>query len=151
MLFSIENQELWTKGGKTNPLRLHTIEIDGEGSALLIKAEPSEPIGKDGKMTCWGDTYSNQYGVIEQLEKRINDRKINPKDNSYISSLFDRGISHIAQKVGKEAVDLIVDAKDEDKDAFLKEGADLLLHYLVLLKSKGFVLNDVLKTLKEKR
>lgn len=85
------------------------------------------------------------------MEKNINDRKINPKDNSYISSLFNRGVSHIAQKVGKEAVDMIIEAKDDDNDAFLREGADLFLHYLVLLKAKGFVLNDVLKTLKEKR
>ncbi|HZH86833.1 MAG TPA: bifunctional phosphoribosyl-AMP cyclohydrolase/phosphoribosyl-ATP diphosphatase HisIE [Brumimicrobium sp.] len=149
--FSESQQKLWRKGKDENLLRLHTVEIDCKGTTLLIKAEPLGAICEKGTMTCWGDTFSNQYGVIEQLERKINDRKINPKDNSYISSLFSRGVSHIAEKTGKEAVEMIIQAGNEDKDEFLKEGADLLLHYLILLKSKGYTLNDVLLKLKEKR
>lgn len=150
--FSLDQQELWIKSrGEVNSLILHTIELDEDESVLLIKAEPTQPIGENGKMTKWGDTFSNQYGIIEQLEKKINDRKINPKESSYISSLFERGISEIAKKVGKESVDMIIESKEDDKKGFLKESADLFMHYLVLLKSKGVVLNDVLEVLKEKR
>lgn len=146
--FSVEKQELWTKGKGENSLIFHTVELDEDKSVLLMKVEPIQSIGEGGKTTVWGDTFSNQHGILEQLEKKINDRKLNPKDNSYISSLFNRGLNHIAKKVGKESVDMIVEANEDDKEVFIKESADLLLHYLVLLKSKGVSLNDVLKTLK---
>lgn len=149
--YSPLKQKLWTKGREENILRLHTIELDCKGAVLLVKAEPLSEICEKGTMTCWGDTFSHQFGVIEQLEKKINDRKINPKEHSYISSLFARGTNHIAEKTGKEAVELIVKSIQSDSEEFLKGSADLLLHYLVLLKSKGFTLDDVLLKLKEKR
>jgi phosphoribosyl-ATP pyrophosphohydrolase/phosphoribosyl-AMP cyclohydrolase len=149
--FSQSKQKLWTKGEDENILRLHTVEIDCNGTTLLIKAEPLGAICENGTRTCWGDTFSHQYGVIEQLEKKINDRKINPKDSSYISSLFSRGVSHIAEKTGKEAVEMIIQATNDNNEEFLEEGADLLLHYLVLLKAKGLTLNNVLLKLKERR
>ena len=149
--FSQEQQKLWTKGKGENILRLHTIEIDCKGAALLVKAEPLGSVCDQGTRTCWGDTFPHQYGVIEQLERNINDRKINPKDSSYISSLFSRGVGHIAEKTGQGAVEMIVKSVGGDKEEFLKGGSDLLLHYLVLLKAKGFTLNDVLLKLKEKR
>ncbi|WP_158276092.1 bifunctional phosphoribosyl-AMP cyclohydrolase/phosphoribosyl-ATP diphosphatase HisIE [Brumimicrobium oceani] len=146
--FSNEKQALWTKGKDKNALIFHGVELDEDERVLLMKVEPIQAIGEEGKMTVWGDTFSNQHGILEQLEKKINDRKLNPKDNSYISSLFDRGENHIAEKFGQEAIEMIVDLKNKDKELFSKESADLLLHYLVLLKSKGITLNDVLKTLK---
>jgi len=149
--FSESQQKLWTKNEKKNILRLHTIEIDCKGSVLLVKAEPLGPVCENGTKTCWGDTLAPHYGVIEELEKSINDRKINPKDSSYISSLFSRGVSHIAERTGQGAVEMIVQAVNDDKEEFLKNSADLLLHYLVLLKSKDYTLSDVLLKMKEKR
>ncbi|HLW29252.1 MAG TPA: bifunctional phosphoribosyl-AMP cyclohydrolase/phosphoribosyl-ATP diphosphatase HisIE [Brumimicrobium sp.] len=149
--FSKTTQNLWIKGDSENLLKLHTLEIDCKGSTLLLKAEPLGAICEKGTTTCWGDTFSHQFGIIEQLEKKINERYINPKDSSYISSLFSRGVSNIAEKTGKEAIEMIIQSAADDKEEFLKEGADLLFHYLILLKSKGYTLNDVLLKLKEKR
>jgi phosphoribosyl-ATP pyrophosphohydrolase/phosphoribosyl-AMP cyclohydrolase len=150
--FSRSKQRLWMKGEESgNTLDLKSIEVDCDNDTLLIKASPNGPTCHTGETTCWGDTASNQFGVIEELEKKINDRKINPSSDSYVSSLFEKGINKIAQKVGEEAVEVVIESKDENDDLFLNESADLFFHYLILLQAKGYGINDVLKVLKERR
>lgn len=150
--FSRSKQRLWMKGEESgNTLDLKSIEVDCDNDTLLIKASPNGPTCHTGETTCWGDTASNQFGVIEELEKKINDRKINPASDSYVSSLFESGINKIAQKVGEEAVEVVIESKDENDDLFLNESADLFFHYLILLQAKGYGINDVLKVLKERR
>ena len=150
--FSRSKQRLWMKGEESgNTLDLVSIEVDCDNDTLLIKASPNGPTCHTGTITCWGDTASNQFGVIEELEKKINDRKMNPSSDSYVSSLFDKGINKIAQKVGEEAVEVVIESKDENDDLFLNESADLFFHYLILLQAKGYGINDVLSILKERR
>ncbi len=150
--FSRSKQRLWMKGEESgNTLDLISLEVDCDNDTLLIKASPNGPTCHTGETTCWGDTASNQFGVIEELEKKINDRKINPSSDSYVSSLFQNGINKIAQKVGEEAVEVVIESKDENDDLFLNESADLFFHYLILLQAKGFGINDVLKVLKDRR
>ncbi len=150
--YSRSKQRLWMKGEESgNTLDLHSLEIDCDNDTLLVKARPNGPTCHTGTTTCWGDTASHQFGVIEQLEKIINDRKINPKSDSYVSSLFEKGINKVAQKVGEEAVEVVIEAKDDNEELFLNESADLLFHYLILLRDKGYGINDVLAVLKERR
>lgn len=150
--YSRSKQRLWMKGEESgNTLDFHGVEVDCDHDTLLIKARPNGPTCHTGTTTCWGDTASNQFGVIEQLENIINDRKINPEKDSYVSALFDQGINKIAQKVGEEAVEVVIEAKDDNEELFLNESADLLFHYLILLHQKGYALNDVLNVLKERR
>ncbi len=150
--FSRSKQRLWMKGEESgNTLELKSIEVDCDKDTLLIKASPNGPTCHTGETTCWGDTASNQFGVIEELEKKINDRKINPSSDSYVSSLFENGINKIAQKVGEEAVEVVIESKDENDELFLNESADLFFHYLILLQAKGYGINDVLEVLKERR
>lgn len=150
--FSRSKQRLWTKGEESgNTLTLASIEVDCDNDALLVKVTPKGPTCHKGTTTCWGDTASNQFGVIEQLEKTINSRKINPEDTSYVSDLFEKGINKIAQKVGEEAVEVVIEAMDDNDDLFLNESADLFFHYLILLQAKGYSINDVLTVLKSRR
>jgi len=150
--FSRSKQRLWTKGEESgNTLTLESIEVDCDNDTLLIKATPKGPTCHTGTTTCWGDTASNQFGVIEQLEKTINSRKINPEDTSYVSELFEKGINKIAQKVGEEAVEVVIEAMDDNDELFLNESADLFFHYLILLQAKGYSINDVLTVLKDRR
>ena len=150
--FSRSKQRLWTKGEESgNTLVLESIEVDCDNDTLLVKATPNGPTCHTGTTTCWGDTASNQFGVIEELEKTINSRKINPEDTSYVSDLFEKGINKIAQKVGEEAVEVVIEAMDDNDELFLNESADLFFHYLILLQSKGYSLNDVLTILKARR
>lgn len=150
--FSRSKQRLWTKGEESgNTLTLESIEIDCDNDTLLIKAAPKGPTCHTGTTTCWGDTASNQFGVIEELEKTINSRKINPEKTSYVSDLFEKGINKIAQKVGEEAVEVVIEAKDDNEGLFLNESADLFFHYLILLQAKGYSINDVLTVLKARR
>lgn len=150
--YSRSKQRLWMKGEESgNTLDFYGVEVDCDHDTLLVKARPNGPTCHTGTTTCWGDTASNQFGVIEQLENIINDRKINPEKDSYVSALFDQGINKIAQKVGEEAVEVVIEAKDDNEELFLNESADLLFHYLILLHQKGYALNDVLNVLKERR
>lgn len=150
--FSRSKQRLWTKGEESgNTLILNSIEVDCDNDTLLIKATPQGPTCHTGTTTCWGDTASNQFGVIEELEKIINSRKINPEETSYVSDLFEKGINKITQKVGEEAVEVIIEAKDDNEELFLNESADLFFHYLILLQAKGYSINDVLTVLKARR
>lgn len=148
--FSRSKNRLWTKGEESgNYLLLKDIKSDCDNDSLLIKAIPQGPTCHTGADTCWGETNIPNSFLLE-LEAVIRDRKNNPTEASYTSSLFAKGINKIAQKVGEEAVEIVIEAKDDNKDLFLGEAADLLFHYLILLQAKGFVLNDVEAVLKER-
>ena len=140
--YSRSKQRLWTKGETSgNFLFVKDISIDCDNDTLLIKAEPTGPVCHTGADSCFNE--SNSAFTLEMLERVIANRKDNPAESSYTSSLFTNGINKIAQKVGEEAVELIIESKDDDKDKFLGEAADLLFHYLVLLQAKGYSLKDV--------
>ncbi|MFZ1264182.1 MAG: bifunctional phosphoribosyl-AMP cyclohydrolase/phosphoribosyl-ATP diphosphatase HisIE, partial [Chitinophagaceae bacterium] len=140
--YSRSKQRLWKKGETSgNFLFVKDISIDCDNDTLLIKAEPTGPVCHTGADSCFNE--SNSAFTLEMLERVIANRKDNPAESSYTSSLFTNGINKIAQKVGEEAVELIIESKDDDKDKFLGEAADLLFHYLVLLQAKGYSLKDV--------
>ena len=140
--YSRSKQRLWTKGETSdNFLLVKEILTDCDNDTLLIKAEATGPVCHTGADTCFNE--SNTGFTLEKLEKVIADRKDNPADSSYTSSLFAKGINKIAQKIGEEAVELVIESKDNDKEKFLGEAADLLFHYLVLLKAKGCSFDDV--------
>jgi phosphoribosyl-AMP cyclohydrolase / phosphoribosyl-ATP pyrophosphohydrolase len=144
--YSRSRQQLWTKGEtSTNFLKVKDILADCDNDTLLVKASPTGPVCHTGADTCFGET--NPAFSLEKLEEVIANRKNNPTDSSYTSSLFAKGINKIAQKVGEEAVELVIESKDEDKEKFLGEAADLLFHYLVLLQAKGYSLKEVTRTL----
>ncbi len=144
--FSRSKQRLWTKGETSgNFLRVKSMLADCDSDTILIKAEPTGPVCHTGADTCFNET--NPGFSLERLEGVIADRKKNPDEKSYTASLFARGINKIAQKVGEEAVELVIESKDDDKEKFLGEAADLMFHYLVLLQAKGYKLADVIKVL----
>lgn len=147
--FSRSKQRLWTKGETSgNFLRLVDIIADCDSDTLLIKADPVGPACHTGADTCFNEP--NSGWSIQALEKLVADRKANPKEGSYTTSLFEAGMNKIAQKVGEEAVELVIEAKDDNNELFLNEAADLMYHYLVLLQAKGFSMQDVEKVLKER-
>ncbi|MGC4021725.1 MAG: bifunctional phosphoribosyl-AMP cyclohydrolase/phosphoribosyl-ATP diphosphatase HisIE [Cyclobacteriaceae bacterium] len=147
--FSRSKQRLWTKGESSgNYLALVDIKQDCDNDTLLIKAKPKGPVCHTGDDTCFKEKNLSQG--LSFLEEIIQERKKNPKADSYTNKLFDAGINKIAQKVGEEAVELIIEAKDNNKELFLSEAADLMYHYLVLLSSKGYALKDVVSVLKQR-
>lgn len=142
IFFSRSKNRLWTKGETSgNYLFVKEILTDCDNDTVLIKVNPAGPVCHTGNDTCFNEI--NTSFTLQKLEEIINERKINPSENSYTSSLFGKGINKIAQKVGEEAVELVIESKDDDKEKFLGEAADLLFHYLVLLQAKGFTLKDV--------
>jgi phosphoribosyl-AMP cyclohydrolase / phosphoribosyl-ATP pyrophosphohydrolase len=148
--FSRSKQRLWTKGEESgNFLLLKQILVDCDNDTLLIKATPVGPVCHTGADTCFSEK-NIPAGFTAYLETVIADRKKNPSEGSYTSSLFAKSINKIAQKVGEEAVELVIEAKDDNPDLFLGEAADLLFHYLVLLQAKGFALADVETVLRER-
>ena len=141
--FSRSKNRLWTKGEESgNFLLLKSISSDCDEDSLLIKVDPVGPVCHTGADTCWSEKNINSNFLFE-LEKIIIDRKNNPSEKSYTSSLFEKGINKIAQKVGEEAVELVIEAKDNDADLFKNEAADLLFHYLILLQAKGHSLSEI--------
>lgn len=151
--FSRSKQRLWTKGEESgNFLELVSIKNDCDGDTLLIQAKPVGPTCHTGADTCWQEPNSANYGFISHLESTIKIRRENAdSEKSYVASLFEKGINKIAQKVGEEAVEVVIEAKDDNDDLFLSESADLLFHYLILLQAKGFQLNDVIEVLKKRQ
>ncbi|MES2849654.1 MAG: bifunctional phosphoribosyl-AMP cyclohydrolase/phosphoribosyl-ATP diphosphatase HisIE [Bacteroidota bacterium] len=148
--FSRSKSRLWTKGEESgNYLLLKEIKVDCDNDTLLIKADPVGPVCHTGSDTCWDEKNVNE-NFLQQLEQIITDRKNNPSDKSYTSSLFEKGINKIAQKVGEEAVELVIESKDNNDDLFKNEAADLLFHYMILLQAKGFTLNDITEVLKNR-
>lgn len=148
--FSRSKGRLWTKGEESgNVLNLVGIKLDCDNDTLLIQVNPKGPTCHKGTDTCWNETNTENFGFISKLENTIEDRKTNATgDQSYVASLFEKGINKIAQKVGEEAVEVVIEAKDNDDNLFLNESADLLFHYLMLLQAKGFKLNAVVDVLK---
>lgn len=148
--FSRSKQRLWTKGEESgNFLELVDIKNDCDGDTLLIQAKPVGPTCHTGADTCWQESNNQRFGFLSDLEKTIKTRRENAdSQKSYVASLFEKGINKIAQKVGEEAVEVVIEAKDNNDHLFLDESADLLFHYLILLQAKGFQLNDVVNVLK---
>jgi phosphoribosyl-ATP pyrophosphohydrolase/phosphoribosyl-AMP cyclohydrolase len=148
--FSRSKNRLWTKGEESgNFLNLIDIKVDCDNDTLLVKVNPVGPTCHTGSDTCWQESNNQEYGFISKLENTIKARKENAtSDKSYVASLFEKGINKIAQKVGEEAVEVVIEAKDSNDDLFLSESADLLFHYLILLQAKGYQLNDVVSVLK---
>jgi phosphoribosyl-ATP pyrophosphohydrolase/phosphoribosyl-AMP cyclohydrolase len=149
--FSRTKNRLWTKGEESGHyLALVNMQLDCDQDTLLIKAIPNGPVCHKGTDTCWGEANSNNMDFLSTLEAIIASRKTASADSSYVASLFQKGINKIAQKVGEEAVETVIEAKDNNDDLFIGEAADLLFHYLILLQAKGFSLSDITKEL-EKR
>ena len=150
--FSRSKNRLWTKGEESgNHLNYLSMALDCDEDTLLIQANPVGPVCHTGADTCWGkENTIESHDFLVQLEQVIEQRKTADPDSSYVASLFSKGINKIAQKVGEEAVELVIEAKDQNNELFLEESADLLFHYLMLLQAKGFKLSDVVKIL-EKR
>ncbi|KIX22853.1 phosphoribosyl-ATP pyrophosphatase [Flavobacterium sp. 316] len=150
--FSRSKNRLWTKGEESGHfLNLVSIKNDCDNDTLLIKVNPVGSTCHTGLDTCWQELNNQEFGFISKLEETIKDRKENADSNkSYVASLFAKGINKIAQKVGEEAVEVVIEAKDTNDDLFLSESADLLFHYLILLQAKGYQLNDVVNILKSR-
>ncbi|RRJ91342.1 bifunctional phosphoribosyl-AMP cyclohydrolase/phosphoribosyl-ATP diphosphatase HisIE [Flavobacterium macacae] len=149
--FSRSKNRLWTKGEESgNFLEVVDIKIDCDHDSLLIKVKPYGNVCHTGSDTCWNEKNEASYGFLSELEQTIENRKNNPTEKSYVASLFEKGINKIAQKVGEEAVEVVIEAKDNDTHLFLSESADLLFHYLILLQAKGFKLSDVIQILKSR-
>jgi len=151
--YSRSRQELWTKGETSgNFLKVREITPDCDADTLLIKAEPAGPVCHTGMATCFGtENQRSDENFLDELERIIADRQANPSADSHTSNLFARGINKIAQKVGEEAVELVIEAKDDDPEKFRSEAADLLFHFLVLLRAKDTTLDNVLQVLKSRR
>jgi phosphoribosyl-ATP pyrophosphohydrolase/phosphoribosyl-AMP cyclohydrolase len=148
--YSRTKQRIWKKGEESgNELKVVSLKEDCDNDTLLIKVNPVGPVCHKGDDTCFEDSNMSDDFIIT-LENIIQDRKNNPSDSSYVSSLFKKGTNKIAQKVGEEAVELVIEAKDDNDDLFLNESADLMFHYLILLQEKGFKMKDVVKILKER-
>lgn len=148
--FSRSKNRLWTKGEESgNHLNYLSMALDCDQDTLLIQANPVGPVCHTGADTCWGaENAAESHNFLFQLEQVIEQRKTADPDSSYVASLFAKGINKIAQKVGEEAVELVIEAKDQNDELFLEESADLLFHYLMLLQAKGYNLADVVKILK---
>jgi phosphoribosyl-AMP cyclohydrolase / phosphoribosyl-ATP pyrophosphohydrolase len=147
--FSRTKKRLWTKGETSgNTLELVNIELDCDQDTLLVKVNPTGPTCHTGADTCFNE--KNERWNLTSLEKIIQDRKAHPVAGSYTSGLFAAGINKIAQKVGEEAVELVIEAKDENRELFVNEAADLMYHYLVLLAAKGISLQEVTSLLKSR-
>jgi phosphoribosyl-ATP pyrophosphohydrolase/phosphoribosyl-AMP cyclohydrolase len=149
--YSRSKNRLWTKGEESGHfLEVIDIKIDCDNDAFLIKVKPVGAVCHTGNDTCWFEKNKDEFSFLHELENVIKERKNNPKEGSYTNSLFEKGINKIAQKVGEEAVEVVIEAKDNNDLLFKNESADLLFHLLVLFAEKNISLNDVLNVLKER-
>ena len=150
--FSRSKQRLWTKGETSNNfLHVVDIKVDCDEDTLLIKVNPDGPTCHTGADTCWDEKNEpGQAGWLNHLKAVIRDRKNNPSEKSYTTSLFEKGTNKIAQKVGEEAVELVIEAMDSNDDLFKGEAADLLFHYLVLLEQRGIDFDEIIDVLRER-
>ncbi len=149
--FSRSKNRLWTKGETSgNFLHVKDVALDCDQDTLLLKVDPTGPVCHTGQDTCFGENNQAEKDFLHKLEAVIQNRRDEASESSYTASLFRKGINKIAQKVGEEAVELVIEAKDDNADLFLGEAADLMFHYLVLLSAKGFELDDVIGVLKER-
>lgn len=150
--FSRTKNRLWTKGEESgNTLIVKDVLPDCDNDAILIKAEPTGPVCHTGSDTCWNEINENNGNAfLLYLEEIIERRKSGNDENSYVKKMFDKGVNKIAQKVGEEAVEMIIEAKDNNEELFLGEAADLLFHYLLLLNAKGYNLQKVIAVLQQR-
>jgi phosphoribosyl-ATP pyrophosphohydrolase/phosphoribosyl-AMP cyclohydrolase len=148
--YSRSKKRLWTKGEESgNFLYLKSLLLDCDQDTILIKADPVGPVCHTGADTCFNEI--NRFdNFLPYLEEVIEQRKSLTPDKSYVASLFKKGLNKIAQKVGEEAVEMVIEAKDENEELFLNESADLLFHYLILLNAKGYKLQDVMEILQKR-
>ncbi len=145
--YSRSKKRLWTKGEESGHfLMLKQVMVDCDNDTLLIKAEPRGPVCHTGADTCWSER-NHHEDFLYYLEDIIDLRKKSQDEKSYVRQLFQKGINKIAQKVGEEAVEMVIEAKDTNDELFLNEAADLLFHYLLLLNAKGYNLHDVVNIL----
>ncbi|OEK08504.1 bifunctional phosphoribosyl-AMP cyclohydrolase/phosphoribosyl-ATP diphosphatase [Flavivirga aquatica] len=151
--FSRSKQRLWTKGEESGHfLNLVDIKNDCDNDTLLIQVNPAGPTCHKGTDNCWGENNTSSYGFFSTLENVIKERVANKDtDKSYVASLFSKGINKVAQKVGEEAVETVIEAMDNNDELFLYESADLMFHYLMLLQAKGFTLKDIEKELMSRK
>ncbi|AZQ58189.1 bifunctional phosphoribosyl-AMP cyclohydrolase/phosphoribosyl-ATP diphosphatase HisIE [Maribacter sp. MJ134] len=151
--FSRSKQRLWTKGEESgNFLHIMDITNDCDKDTLLIQVNPVGPVCHTGSDTCWNEKNESQFGFFSELEDTIQQRRTAADgEKSYVASLFQKGINKIAQKVGEEAVETVIEAMDTNDDLFLYESADLLFHYLILLQAKGYTLRDIEKELMKRK
>ena len=148
--YSRSKKRLWTKGEESgNHLQLRQMLIDCDNDSLLIKAEPTGPVCHTGADTCWSEK-NHKEDFLYYLEHIIELRKNGTDEKSYVRQLFGKGINKIAQKVGEEAIELVIEAKDVNRELFLGEAADLLFHYIVLLQAKNCSVADVIKVLQQR-
>ena len=146
--YSRSKKRLWTKGEESgNFLELVSIKEDCDQDTLLIQVKPKGPTCHKGSDTCWDSKNESSFGFLSELEVTIKSRKENNSEDSYVASLFRKGINKIAQKVGEEAIETVIEAKDDNEELFLNESADLLFHYMILLQSKGYTLTDIVSVL----
>lgn len=150
--YSRSKQRLWVKGETSkNYLHFQSVKADCDRDAILVKAIPAGPVCHTGSDTCFDeDNKGSSLEFLSVLQSVISERKNNPSGESYTSSLFKKGMNAIAQKVGEEAVELVIESKDSNESLFLNEAADLLFHYLILLQAKGRRLEDVVKILSDR-
>ena len=150
--FSRTKNRLWTKGEESGHfLNLVNMQLDCDQDTLLIQANPNGPVCHTGTDTCWGEeNKKSSVDFLQELEAVIANRKNAAPESSYVASLFQKGINKIAQKVGEEAVETVIEAKDQNDELFIGEAADLLFHYLILLQAKGFTLSDITKELQKR-
>jgi phosphoribosyl-AMP cyclohydrolase / phosphoribosyl-ATP pyrophosphohydrolase len=145
--YSRSKQRLWTKGEESgNVLKVVSIHLDCDADSILIKVQPHGPTCHTGAATCWNEP--NEGYFLQELERVIQSRVTAAPDSSYTAQLLSKGINKVAQKVGEEAVELVIESKDNNKELFMNEAADLMYHYLVLLTAKGYRLDDVIDVLK---
>jgi len=150
--YSRSKQRLWTKGEESkNHLKYVSMVNDCDSDTLLVKAFPQGPTCHTGSDSCWGESNESEPVLfLKHLGETIESRKNSPTNESYTSELLSKGINKVAQKVGEEAVELVIEAKDDNDDLFLGEAADLMYHYLVLLSAKDKNLTDVIKVLQKR-
>lgn len=148
--FSRTKQRLWTKGEESGHfLQVRQVLNDCDGDTLLIKAQPAGAVCHTGADTCWNEK-NHTANFLQYLEEIIDLRRSSSDEQSYVSGLFSKGINKIAQKVGEEATEVIIEAKDNDRTRFLNESADLLFHFMLLLRAKDVTLQDVTKILQDR-
>lgn len=149
--FSRTKNRLWTKGEESgNFLEFKAVSVDCDNDTLLIKARPTGPVCHTGADTCWDEKNDAPEAFLSYLERVIEQRKAGADDNSYVKKMFAKGLNKIAQKVGEEAVELVIEAKEDNRELFLGEAADLLFHYLLLLNAKGYNLQEVVSLLRQR-
>lgn len=148
--YSRSKHRLWTKGEESgNFLELKSISVDCDKDTLLIKAHPLGPVCHTGADTCWNER-NHSEDFLFYLQDIINLRRKASPEESYVARLSAKGINKVAQKVGEEAVELVIEAKDDNTELFLGEAADLLFHYLLLLNAKGHTLQEVIEVLRNR-